>query len=438
MNMPKSGIPWLADATVHDLIQRFPLPIALLDEAGAALLMNDRFERTFGSKALDSASLQEMIRGSVPGWQTVRVPGRQQGEIEVNAQVLRVEGNPVLILDDTTDPNMQREMNQLRAQIADLERLSSTDRLTGAWNRAHLDRVVAAELDRSMRSRQPVSLILLDIDHFKRVNDTLGHLAGDSVLCELVKVIGAAIRSVDTLFRWGGEEFVVLATATGYRAGATLAENIRAKAAQHRFTGVGSVTISLGVAEHIATESTEIWFRRVDEALYRAKEGGRNRVCVDERGSSDIWAAESGPSVIRLVWQEAYECGEPTIDREHRELFELANELLDASFTEDSSLQAFSTALEKLLAHIVRHFADEEDLLAQHGYADLEAHRAAHAGLLARAGELKASAADGKATLGDLVNFLANTVVAQHLFNVDREYYLLFKKQSAQENAFPG
>lgn len=438
MNMPKNAIPWLADATVHDLIQRFPLPIALLDEAGAALLMNDRFERTFGSKALDSASLQEMIRGSVPGWQTVRVPGRQQGEIEVNAQVLRVEDNPVLILDDTTDPNMQREMNQLRAQIADLERLSSTDRLTGAWNRAHLDRVVAAELDRSMRSRQPVSLILLDIDHFKRVNDTLGHLAGDSVLCELVKVIGAAIRSVDTLFRWGGEEFVVLATATGYRAGATLAENIRAKVAQHRFTGVGSVTISLGVAEHIATESTEIWFRRVDEALYRAKEGGRNRVCVDERGSSDIWAAESGPSVIRLVWQEAYECGEPTIDREHRELFELANELLDASFTEDSSLQAFSTALEKLLAHIVRHFADEEDLLAQHGYADLEAHRAAHAGLLARAGELKASAAAGKATLGDLVNFLANTVVAQHLFKVDREYYPLFKKQSAQENAFPG
>ena len=436
MNMPKSGIPWLADATVHDLIQRFPLPIALLDEAGAALLMNDRFERTFGSKALDSASLQEMIRGSVPGWQTVRVPGRQQGEIEVNAQVLRVEGNPVLILDDTTYPNMQREMNQLRAQIADLERLSSTDRLTGAWNRAHLDRVVAAELDRSMRSRQPVSLILLDIDHFKRINDTYGHLAGDAVLCELVQVIRAAIRSTDTLFRWGGEEFVVLASSSGYRAGATLAENIRAKVELHRFADVGVVTISLGVAEHIASESAGVWFDRVDKALYSAKDGGRNRVCVDQCGSSDIWAAESGLSAIRLVWQEAYECGEATIDREHRELFELANVLLDASFKSASSPQAFSAALEKLLAHVVRHFANEEDVLARHGYARLETHRAAHAGLLARAGELKASAAAGKASLGVLVEFLANTVVARHLFKADREYFPLFRRETARGKGY--
>ena len=210
--------------------------------------------------------------------------------------------------------------------------------------------MVASELDRSIRSRQPVSLILLDIDHFKRFNDTYGHQAGDAVLCELVQVIGTAMRSVDTLFRWGGEEFVVLASSTGYRGGATLAEKVRSKVEQHRFAIVGGVTISLGVAEHVATESAEIWFRRVDEALYRAKNGGRNRVCVDQRGSSDLWAAKSGPSVIRLVWQEPYECGEPTIDREHRELFELANVLLDASFKSKSSPEAFSAALEKLLA----------------------------------------------------------------------------------------
>lgn len=437
MNTPKNAIPWLADETVHDLIQRFPLPIALLDDAGGALVMNDRFERTFGPKALNSTSLRNVIRESAPGWHTVRVPGREQGEIEVNAQVLRVQHNPMLILDDTTDPNLQRELNQLHGQITELERLSSTDRLTGAWNRAHLDRVVPAELDRSIRSRQPVSLILVDIDHFKRVNDTYGHQTGDSVLCELVEVIGAAIRSVDTLFRWGGEEFVVLASSTGHRAGATLAESMRAKVEQHSFAGVGAVTISLGVAEHIATESAEVWFRRVDAALYRAKDGGRNRVCVDEHGSSDIWAAESGPSVIRLVWQEAYECGESTIDAEHRELFELANVLLDASFQSESSPEAFSAALEKLLAHVVRHFANEEDVLARHAYPELEAHRHAHAGLLARAGELKASATAGKATLGDLVEFLANTVVAQHLFKADKEYFPLFKKPAVQGKAPP-
>jgi len=435
MNVPKNSIQWLADSAVHDLIQRFPLPIALLDDAGGVRVLNDRFERTYGSAALESAPLQALMRKPVPGWQTVRVPGGGNADVEIKAQVLSVEGNSMLILDDATDRGLLRQLDQLNGRITELERLSSTDRLTGAWNRAHLDRTIATELDRSIRSRQPVSLILLDIDHFKQVNDTYGHLAGDSVLCELVGVIGASIRSVDMLFRWGGEEFVVLACSTGYRAGATVAEKIRAKVEQHRFAAVGSATISLGVAEHIATQSAEIWFHRVDDALYRAKNGGRNRVCVDQHGSSDIWAAASGRSAIRLVWQEAYECGEPTIDREHRELFDLANALFDASFNSASFPQAFSEALEKLLAHIVQHFSDEEALLARQRYQHLEAHRLAHAALLARAGELKSAATAGKTTLGDLVDFLANTVVAQHLFKADRDYFPLFSNQTAQGKA---
>jgi hemerythrin len=295
--------------------------------------------------------------------------------------------------------------------------------------------VAASELDRGIRLKQPVSLIFLDIDHFKQINDVHGHQAGDAVLRELVRTVGGATRSMDALFRWGGEEFVVLAPSTGYRAGAVLAEKIRSKVEQHRFAGVESVTISLGVAEHIATESAEIWFRRADKALYRAKGGGRNRVCVDQRGSSDAWATESGLSVIRLVWQEAYECGEPTIDAEHREMFALANSLFDASFRLESSPGAFRAALNKLMAHIARHFADEEALLAQHGYQDLERHRRAHAALLARAGQLEAAVAAGQTTLGDLVEFLANTVVARHLFNADQKFFPLFKGQAAERTA---
>jgi diguanylate cyclase (GGDEF)-like protein/hemerythrin-like metal-binding protein len=422
---------------VYDLLQRFPLPIALLDDAGGVLVRNDRFERTYGAGALELVQFQDLIRNPVPGWHTVLVPDRGLGDIEVKAQVLRVQGNTMLILDDATDPALLRELDHLHGQITELERLGSTDRLTGAWNRAHLDRVVASELGRSMRARQPVSLILLDIDHFKSVNDTCGHQAGDAVLCELARVIGAAVRTTDTLFRWGGEEFVVLASGTGYRGAATLAEKMRARLEQHIFAGVGSVTISLGVAEHIATESAEVWFRRVDEALYRAKSGGRNRVSVDERGSSDLWAAESGASVIRLVWQEAYECGEPMIDREHRELFDLANTVLDAAIKPESSPQVFKAVLERLLAHITRHFANEEALLAQHQYEHLESHRRAHAGLLERARELKAATSAGEATLGDLVDFLANTVVAQHLFKADREFFYLFKKEAAPGKVTP-
>ena len=93
----------------------------------------------------------------------------------------------------------------------------------------------------------------------------------------------------------------------------------------------------------------------------------------------------------------------------------------------DVDIRSLIETLEKLLAHIAQHFADEEMLLAQHNYKDLESHRRAHAALLARAGQIKASAAAGKATLGDLVEFLANTVVAQHLFKEDRKFFPLFK-----------
>jgi hemerythrin len=144
-----------------------------------------------------------------------------------------------------------------------------------------------------------------------------------------------------------------------------------------------------------------------------------------------MWAADRGLCVLRLVWQEAYECDEPTIDRQHREIFELANALFDVSFTSESPTEAFGAALEKLMVHIARHFIDEEALLVQHGYKNIELHRAEHAGLLARAMELKASTLAGKTSLGELVEFLAKTVVADHIFKDDWDYFPLFKKQTA-------
>jgi diguanylate cyclase (GGDEF)-like protein/hemerythrin-like metal-binding protein len=352
---------------------------------------------------------------------------REGGELDAQAQAIRVQDSIMLVVDEFPASVSRDDLDHLRERIVELERLSSIDRLTGAWNRAHFDRVIGAELSRSSRFRQPVSLILLDIDHFKRVNDTFGHQTGDAVLCELVQVIKAHIRSTELLFRWGGEEFVVLASSTGYRGATVLAEALRTKVTQHSFAAVGTVTVSLGVAEHFGAESAETWFGRVDEALYAAKDGGRDRVSVDRRGSSDLWIAEKGAAVVGLTWQEGYECGEPTIDRQHRELFELGNALIAASIAKDANLDSINSALDQLLAHVVQHFADEEALLAQHGYERLVSHQQAHAHLLGRAAELKASAEAGKATLGDIVNFLANDVVTRHLFLADRDFYPLFK-----------
>ena len=237
------------------------------------------------------------------------------------------------------------------------------------------------------------------------------------------------MRATDSLFRWGGEEFLVLAIAIGYRGGAVLAERLREATAAEPFATVGPITASLGVAEYVQSESAESWFERTDQALYAAKAGGRNRVQIDRRGSSDLYADRPGVGVLRLDWLEAYESGEPTIDAQHRELFHLGNALIAAAIEQDSALASWRPALDNLLMHVVRHFQDEEAVLARHGYERLVEHQRAHAALLMRANVLAAAVDDDADSLGAVVNFVAKDVIARHIFKVDRDFYPLFKPE---------
>jgi len=421
-----------AEPALLDLIERFPLPVAMLDRTGEAKMVNEPFRRRYRPEVLRSQPVQEAIQDAAVGWKTLKIPHGTHDEVACRAQTIDLPGGPMLILDDPSDSELLRQLDRMHEQISTLQRLCSTDVLTGAWNRSHFQRTIATELERSIRQRQPVSLILIDIDNFKHVNDGFGHQTGDSVLRELVSVVRESIRSIDTLFRWGGDEFVVIAASAGFRGSAALAERIRAAIEAHRFAAVGPVTVSLGVAEHLAPESAEMWFRRLDHALYEAKNGGRNRIWVERIGNSDCWAAESGQSVVRLVWQEAYECGEPNIDQQHRELFTLANAALDALFRIATSRAESEAAIDRLLAHIAKHFTYEEAALEAHHYDDVARHKAAHAALLARARELKAAVAAGQATFGEFVEFIADKIVAHHLFTADRKFFPLFSGESQE------
>ncbi len=195
---------------------------------------------------------------------------------------------------------LMEDNERLKARIAQLESLSATDPLTGAWNRAQLSCMVDVEINRTLRSGQPVTLILLDIDYFKQVNDVHGHLTGDAVLTEFVDRIRNRMRNTDSLFRWGGDEFVVLATHVGYRGGTALAEDLGKAIAAAPFAEVESITASMGVAEYKEGESAESWFRRTDDALYVAKSAGRNRIHVDPQGSSELHAdqVDSGLNLL--------------------------------------------------------------------------------------------------------------------------------------------
>ena len=165
----------------------------------------------------------------------------------------------------------------------DMERfkhLAETDRLTGLFNKGKFNEVLKKEIERAKRYKRPLSLIIFDIDRFKRINDTYGHKVGDEVLRELAKVIKSIIRKTDFLVRWGGEEFVILAPETDLDGALKLAEKLRQTVEKHQFPTVKNVTISLGVAQYIDEETPEEFIIRADTALYKAKENGRNRVEV--------------------------------------------------------------------------------------------------------------------------------------------------------------
>lgn len=158
-----------------------------------------------------------------------------------------------------------------------IEELSITDKLTGLYNRLKLDEILLLEVEKHKRYQTIFSVIILDIDNFKAVNDTYGHDVGDCVLKHLASILKNNIRHIDFVGRWGGEEFVLVCENTQLDNAFQLAENLRKKVAAALFDTVGQQTISLGVTEFTTGDTLISVFKRADEALYEAKHSGKNK-----------------------------------------------------------------------------------------------------------------------------------------------------------------
>ncbi|WP_430445841.1 MAG: GGDEF domain-containing protein [Pseudomonas piscis] len=157
------------------------------------------------------------------------------------------------------------------------------DPLTDTGNRIAMDQTLSREIEMARRHLLPLSLLMLDIDHFKRVNDSHGHSTGDEVLKSVAASIKGQLRNVDMVFRFGGEEFLILLSNTGREAAAMVGERLRnaAQAQEHRADGkLIELTVSLGCATLLPGESAESLLRRADSALYVAKREGRNRLAM--------------------------------------------------------------------------------------------------------------------------------------------------------------
>ena len=153
-----------------------------------------------------------------------------------------------------------------------------TDALTGAYNRNMLNAALPSEMERARRYGLPLALILLDIDHFKHINDSYGHQVGDQALVGITKRICTQLREADLLFRWGGEEFLVLAPNINLAAAYQVADRMRREIEQSPIDPAGTITCSFGCSEFQVNDTQDSFIKRADAALYHAKENGRNRV----------------------------------------------------------------------------------------------------------------------------------------------------------------
>jgi len=172
------------------------------------------------------------------------------------------------------------EITNEYVKIKELEQMASTDTLTKLFNRHKLNDVLEKEMALSSTIASPLSIIFIDIDYFKEVNDTHGHDVGDKVLIDIANIISSTTRVGDIAARWGGEEFMVTLQATDAAHASILAEKLRVAVESFEFAIVGNLTVSLGVTEYRANENEESFLKRVDKALYEAKESGRNRVVI--------------------------------------------------------------------------------------------------------------------------------------------------------------
>lgn len=177
----------------------------------------------------------------------------------------------IVSMSDITDMEEEAKM---------LEKLATTDPLTKIYNRLKLNELLAFEIKKADRYKMPLSLIMFDIDHFKDINDTYGHDVGDEVLVKLCDTVSVSIRETDVFARWGGEEFMIMLPNTSGAGAQVMAENLR-KAVEHtNFGAAGIVTASFGVGEYSPEANMRELLKNVDDALYEAKRGGRNKVVL--------------------------------------------------------------------------------------------------------------------------------------------------------------
>lgn len=232
------------------------------------------------------------VDDSVSSWEE-RVQGCSKAWVAAELSAVRDLGDDLAVIASAHEvarlnEYLRRERRALAEANRHLEQVANTDSLTGIMNRYRIEHLVQLALANAERYRHTFSLLLFDIDYFKRINDNHGHETGDRILKSLVQKLESGLRDSDQMGRWGGEEFLVLVPNTPLADAGVFAERLCSLVSQTDFGLPEPVTISIGVAEWAQSDSLRKLIARADQAMYQAKNSGRNRVCLEVRQDLEV------------------------------------------------------------------------------------------------------------------------------------------------------
>lgn len=229
------------------------------------------------------------LSGSYKDWSDIISEVKRSGQIILEG-FNRTKENLQYPVEVSFSTNIQVRQENIIAVVRDITQrkdferklkiMASTDPLTGVFNRRKFKELLTLEISRAVRYSLPFSLVLFDLDYFKKVNDTYGHDVGDIVLCEVSRIVSGGLRETDSFARFGGEEFVAALPCTHLKGAGVVADRLRQTIEAANFAPVSRVTASFGVVQLAADEKADELLKRVDIALYAAKNSGRNQVII--------------------------------------------------------------------------------------------------------------------------------------------------------------
>ena len=340
------------------------------------------------------------------------------------------EGNVVSVLGVT------RNITERKRTEDAIRQMAFYDALTQLPNRRLLQDRIPQQIARARREQNRIALLFIDLDKFKPINDQYGHEVGDWLLQSVARRLLESLRESDTVSRIGGDEFVALLTDLQRVDDAVAtAEKICDEIQRPFVTAEGlplTISSSIGIALYPDDgDNEEELLRHADEGMYSAKrstgQAGKHRVHrLRRHGGKETDSDTDQRPLVRLNWKAAFNSGHPSIDAQHRELFALANEMLDKSFDRRRDPEPFFRAFDALLEHTVRHFSDEERILAEQGYASLDEHIREHRRIIAQAADLQRRVHINADAPGELIDLMLSEFIAGHMLREDTKFFPLF------------